>query len=110
MGVLQELRRQGKTVVVVHHDLETVPEYFDWVLLLNVRRIASGPVDEVFTEQNLRLTYGGRIPFLQRPRNGHAAGPPAPRQLATPWTCTSAMSSAAWVRLDTPSLPSRLET
>jgi manganese/zinc/iron transport system ATP- binding protein len=68
--VLQQLREAGKTVVCVHHDLETVPEYFDQVLLLNVRRIAAGPVDEVFTEENLRLTYGGRVPFLQR-RNGH---------------------------------------
>jgi manganese/zinc/iron transport system ATP- binding protein len=68
--VLQQLREAGKTVVVVHHDLETVPEYFDQVLLLNVRRIASGPVKDVFTEENLRLTYGGRVPFLQR-RNGH---------------------------------------
>jgi manganese/zinc/iron transport system ATP- binding protein len=71
--VLQQLREAGKTVVVVHHDLETVPEYFDQVLLLNVRRIASGPVDDVFTEENLRLTYGGRVPFLQR-RNGHVEG------------------------------------
>ncbi|MEM1043279.1 MAG: metal ABC transporter ATP-binding protein [Bacteroidota bacterium] len=62
--LLQELRQAGKTLVVVHHDLQTVPEYFDWVLLLNVRRIAAGPVDEVFTEDNLRLTYGGRIPFV----------------------------------------------
>ncbi len=62
--VLQELRSAGKTVVVVHHDLETVPEYFEWVLLLNVRRIALGPVGEVFTEENLRRTYGGRVPFL----------------------------------------------
>ena len=68
--VLQQLREAGKTVVVVHHDLETVPEYFDEVLLLNVRRIASGAVKDVFTEENLRLTYGGRVPFLQR-RNGH---------------------------------------
>ena len=66
VAVLQELRRQGKTVVVVHHDLETVPEYFDWTLILNVRRIASGPVDEVFTEENLRLAYGGRVPFTPR--------------------------------------------
>lgn len=65
--LLQELRQAGKTVVVVHHDLQTVAEYFDWVTLLNVRRIASGPVEEVFTEQNLRLTYGGRIAFLSRP-------------------------------------------
>jgi manganese/zinc/iron transport system ATP- binding protein len=62
--LLQELRSQGKTVLVVHHDLQTVPEYFDWVMMLNVRRIACGPVNEVFTEQNLRATYGGKIAFL----------------------------------------------
>ena len=73
VDVLRQLRQAGKTVVVVHHDLETVSEYFDQVLLLNVRRIASGPVDEVFTEENLRLTYGGRVPFLQRRRDGHVA-------------------------------------
>ena len=64
--VLQELRAAGRTVVVVHHDLETVPEYFDRVLLLNVRRIAEGPVDEVYTEENVRLTYGGRVPLFER--------------------------------------------
>jgi manganese/zinc/iron transport system ATP- binding protein len=64
VALLQELRAAGKTVIVVHHDLQTVPEYFDWVTLLNVRRIASGPVDDVFTEDNLRLTYGGRVAFL----------------------------------------------
>jgi manganese/zinc/iron transport system ATP- binding protein len=58
--LLQELREQGRTVVAVHHDLQTVPEYFDAVTLLNVRRIASGPVAEVFTDENLRLAYGGR--------------------------------------------------
>ncbi|HMO58129.1 MAG TPA: metal ABC transporter ATP-binding protein [Roseiflexaceae bacterium] len=66
VALLQDLRAAGKTVVVVHHDLQTVPEYFDWVTLLNVRRIASGPVDEVFTEENLRLAYGGRVAFLSR--------------------------------------------
>jgi manganese/zinc/iron transport system ATP- binding protein len=65
--VLQELRAAGDTVVVVHHALQTVPEYFDWVTLLNVRRIAAGPVGEVFTEENLRLTYGGRVPFQGAP-------------------------------------------
>jgi manganese/zinc/iron transport system ATP- binding protein len=64
VGLLQELRGAGKTVVVVHHDLQTVPTYFDWVTLLNVRRIASGPVKEVFTDTNLRLAYGGRVAFL----------------------------------------------
>lgn len=67
--LLQELRSAGKTVVVVHHDLQTVPEYFDWVTLLNVRRIASGPVSEVFTEQNLRKAYGGKVAFLSPEEN-----------------------------------------
>ncbi|MGE3803182.1 MAG: metal ABC transporter ATP-binding protein [Gemmataceae bacterium] len=62
--LLQELRAAGRTVIVVHHDLQTVAEYFDWVTLLNVRRIASGPVAEAFTEANLRLAYGGRVAFL----------------------------------------------
>ena len=75
--LLKDLRAAGKTVVVVHHDLQTVPEYFDWVTLLNVRRIASGPVDEVFTEENLRRAYGGRIALLNRDENGsNGAGLP----------------------------------
>ena len=64
VDLLQDLRKQGKTVAVVHHDLQTVPEYFDHVMLLNVRRIASGPVEEEFTEENLRTTYGGRVAFV----------------------------------------------
>lgn len=63
VDLLKELSSAGKTVVVVHHDLQTVPEYFDWVTLLNVRCIASGKVKEVFTEDNLRLAYGGRVAF-----------------------------------------------
>lgn len=59
----RELRAAGRTILVVHHDLETVPEYFDRVLLLNVRRIADGEVSDVFTEENLRSTYGGRVRF-----------------------------------------------
>ncbi len=62
--VLQQLREAGRTVVVVHHALQTVPEYFDWVTLLNVRIVASGPVDEAFTAENLRRAYGGRVAFL----------------------------------------------
>ena len=64
--LLQQLRSDGRTVIAVHHDLQTVPEYFDAVTLLNVRRVASGPVAEVFTEENLRATYGGREAFLTR--------------------------------------------
>ena len=66
VALLRTLREQDKTVVVVHHDLQTVPEYFDQVMLLNVRRIASGAVHEVFTDENLRLTYGGHVAFLRQ--------------------------------------------
>jgi manganese/zinc/iron transport system ATP- binding protein len=66
VGLLQNLRSRGRTIVVVHHDLETVADYFDHVLLLNVKKIASGVVKEVFTPENLRATYGGgRLSFLQ---------------------------------------------
>ena len=66
IDLLRTLQERDCTVIAVHHDLQTVPEYFDRVLLLNVRRIASGPVEEVFTEENLRRTYGGRVGFLRR--------------------------------------------
>jgi manganese/zinc/iron transport system ATP- binding protein len=55
--VLQELRSKNKTVIVVHHDLSTVPEYFDYVTLLNTSIIASGPINKVFTEKNISKTY-----------------------------------------------------
>lgn len=55
--LLKEIKEQGKTVVVVHHDLQTVPDYFDWVTLINLRVVASGPVEEVFHEDNLQKTY-----------------------------------------------------
>jgi manganese/zinc/iron transport system ATP- binding protein len=64
VDVLDGLAGEGKTIVVVHHDLQTVAEYFDSVLLLNVRVIEAGPVDEVFSEENLRLTFGGRVGVL----------------------------------------------
>jgi manganese/zinc/iron transport system ATP- binding protein len=62
--ILKALKEAGKTVLVVHHDLETVPQYFDRVLLLNVRAIAAGPIETTFTPQNLRLTYGGKMELL----------------------------------------------
>ncbi|KMM38991.1 metal ABC transporter ATP-binding protein [Guptibacillus hwajinpoensis] len=64
ISLLNELKAQGKTVLVVHHDLQTVKEYFDWTLLLNKRKIALGPTEEVFTIDNLQKTYGGRLSFL----------------------------------------------
>jgi len=64
IAIMRELREQGKTVLVVHHDLQTVEEYFDWVTLLNVEIIASGPVSSTFTAEKLRKTYGGRVSYL----------------------------------------------
>jgi manganese/zinc/iron transport system ATP- binding protein len=57
VDILKEMRKQGKTVIVVHHDLQTVKEYFDWVTLLNIQLIACGPISQVFTEENLVKTY-----------------------------------------------------
>lgn len=57
VALLKALKAQGKTVIVVHHDLQTVPDYFDWVTLINLRVVASGPVEEVFHEENLKKTY-----------------------------------------------------
>ena len=67
--ILKDLRSQGKTLVVVHHDLQTVREYFDSVALLNVRLIASGKVENVFTPENLQAAYGGRVKFLDEELN-----------------------------------------
>ncbi|HJZ39976.1 MAG TPA: metal ABC transporter ATP-binding protein [Bacteroidales bacterium] len=58
INILKELRRSGKTLVVVHHDLQTVPEYFDWVTFLNVKKVATGPVKDIFNDDNLTKTYG----------------------------------------------------
>lgn len=77
VSLLHEVRDAGKTVVAVHHDLQSVPEYFDNVGLLNVKLIASGPVSEVFTDENLRITYYNAgnpdlqpSPAIQAPANG----------------------------------------
>lgn len=66
VDLLRSLRDDGKTALVVHHDLQTVPEYFDSVLLLNEKIIAAGAIDDVFTDENLRRTYGGRLNLLDR--------------------------------------------
>ena len=64
LEVLREMKREGRTIVVVHHDLQTVPTSFDEVILLNMRVVDSGPVADVFHEENLRKTYGGRLTML----------------------------------------------
>ncbi|MCY7876332.1 manganese ABC transporter ATP-binding protein MntB [Bacillus spizizenii] len=65
MTLLAELKEKGKTVLVVHHDLQTAEDYFDWILLLHLRKIAFGPAENVFTIENLQKTYGGRLTFLK---------------------------------------------
>ena len=62
--LLQEFRENGKTVVVIHHDLQTVTEYFDSLILLNMRIVAAGPSKDVFNQENLHKTYGGRLTLL----------------------------------------------
>lgn len=61
IAVLKDLKAAGKTIICVHHDLGTVADYFDHILLINVRRIAAGLVSDVFTHDNLQETYGGRL-------------------------------------------------
>jgi manganese/zinc/iron transport system ATP- binding protein len=64
--ILHDLKKAGKTMVIVHHDLQTVEEYFDHVILLNMRVVASGPTKEVFTSENLQKTYGGKLTLLDQ--------------------------------------------
>jgi manganese/zinc/iron transport system ATP- binding protein len=68
IDVLQSLRADARTVVAVHHDLATVRSYFDRVLMINVRKIAEGPVQTAFTAETLHATYGGRLATAQLDR------------------------------------------
>ncbi len=76
--LLQSLRREGKTVLVVHHDLPTVRQYFDHVILLNMRLIAAGPTETTFTNENLQKTYGGRLTILDEAAEAVRRGGPEP--------------------------------
>ncbi|GAB3533190.1 manganese ABC transporter ATP-binding protein MntB [Pontibacter brevis] len=64
--LLRTMREQGKTVVVVHHDLQSAAEYFDWVVLLNMRLVASGPTEHALTQELLEQTYGGKLTVLSK--------------------------------------------
>jgi manganese/zinc/iron transport system ATP- binding protein len=61
--LLKTLRNQGKTIIVVHHDLQTLQDYFDWLLLLNIKLIACGPINQVLHAENLHATYGKHTLF-----------------------------------------------
>jgi len=64
ISLLKEMSAKGKTMVVVHHDLQSAPNYFDYMIMLNTRLVASGPTGEVFTDENLKVTYGGKLTLL----------------------------------------------
>ncbi|BDU39708.1 zinc ABC transporter ATP-binding protein [Vibrio nigripulchritudo] len=64
VAAIHKLREQGKTIIIVHHDLSTVKTYCDWITLLRVGIVASGPVADVFTDDNLRKTYGRSNSFI----------------------------------------------
>ena len=71
------MKNQGKTLVVVHHDLSSAKEYFDQLLLLNMRKVAFGPIAKVYTHELLQKTYGGKLTVLsemaiETARNSHA--------------------------------------
>ncbi|MFD6438368.1 metal ABC transporter ATP-binding protein [Peribacillus sp. NPDC060186] len=68
--LLMELKEKGKTVLVVHHDLSTVKEYFDWTMLLNKKVMKIGPTEEVFIPEYLQETYGGRLAILSDVQSG----------------------------------------
>ncbi len=67
IALLKRLRDAGRTIIVVHHDLTTVQSYFDWLVMMNVRVIAQGPVREVYTPENLRATYGRQLAMIATP-------------------------------------------
>ncbi len=68
MTILKELKAKGKTVLVVHHDLQTVEDYFDHVLLLNRTIINHGKTEDVFTMENIAETYGGNMRWMGEKR------------------------------------------
>jgi manganese/zinc/iron transport system ATP- binding protein len=78
IDLLKRLRDQGRTVIVVHHDLTTVQAYFDWLVILNVRIIAQGPIAQVYTPENLRTAYGRQLAMIAAPAEMPAAPPPEP--------------------------------
>ncbi len=69
LELLISMKNEGKTVVIVHHDLQTVSDSFDYLVLLNTRLIAHGPTKEILTEENLQATYGGQLNLLSKIRN-----------------------------------------
>jgi manganese/zinc/iron transport system ATP- binding protein len=66
MSLLHKLKQQGKTVFVVHHELDNIESYFDWAIMLNIRLVACGAIEEVFNQENLIATYGKSYSLFDR--------------------------------------------
>jgi manganese/zinc/iron transport system ATP- binding protein len=66
LKLFSEMKKEGKTVIVVHHDLQTAKAYFDWIVLLNTRMVAAGPNEEIFNEELLQEAYGGKLNLLSK--------------------------------------------
>ncbi|HNQ13180.1 MAG TPA: metal ABC transporter ATP-binding protein [Bacteroidia bacterium] len=66
LEIMNQLKKKGKTVVIIHHDIETARNYFDWIVLLNTRLIKSGKTEEVLTQEYLSQAYGGSLSILQK--------------------------------------------
>jgi len=66
LKLLSDMKEDGKTVVVVHHDLQTAKDFFDWIVLLNTRMVAAGPIEEIFNETLLQEAYGGKLNVLSQ--------------------------------------------
>ncbi len=66
VDILLQLQKEGKTIFVVHHDLQSAMDYFDWMVLINKRIVASGPLNQVFTSELLQKTYGGNLTMLEQ--------------------------------------------
>lgn len=66
LELLIQLKNEGKTIVIVHHDIQTVSNMFDYIVLLNTRLIAHGPIETTLTDENLQATYGGQLNLLTK--------------------------------------------
>lgn len=64
--ILKEIAKSGKLVIIIHHDLTKVRAYFDYLVMINQRIVASGPTEEVFTEENIKSTYSGKVTLWQK--------------------------------------------
>lgn len=64
MDLLREMRDEGKTVIVVHHNIQNAGDYFDWLVLMNLRLVASGPTEDVFNTEYIQEAYGGKLTLL----------------------------------------------